>query len=160
MELPDIQSGYSLSNNAINAVLTCINDCIEKDNFEVPDYIPFQMLKEEIINTQLSLKSAASKENDNTKDIEKLTKLYEAVEIKEADWQADAQLESQIQAMEGERTLEGLPVGMNILSQEAQMEQVPPMGAPMGDMTAGADMDMGTPDGMAAAGQWNAPPAM
>ena len=160
MELPDIQSGYSLSNNAINAVLTCINDCIEKDNFEVPDYIPFQMLKEEIINTQLSLKSAASKENDNTKDIEKLTKLYEAVEIKEADWQADAQLESQIQAMEGERTPEGLPVGMNILSQEAQMEQVPPMGAPMGDMTAGADMDMGTPDGMAAAGQWNAPPAM
>jgi hypothetical protein len=62
--------------------------------------------------------------------------------------------------MEGERTPEGLPVGMNILSQEAQMEQVPPMGAPMGDMTAGADMDMGTPDGMAAAGQWNAPPAM
>jgi hypothetical protein len=39
------------------------------------------------------------------------------------------------------------------------MEQVP-QGAPMGDMTGGADMDMGTPDGMAAAGQWNAPPAM
>ena len=36
----------------------------------------------------------------------------------------------------------------------------PVQGAPMGDMTAGADMDVGTPDGMAAAGQWNAPPAM
>ena len=159
MELPDIQSGYSLSNNAINAVLTCINDCIEKDIFDVPDFIPFLMLKEEIINTQLSLKAAASAENDNSKDIAKLTKLYERVESKEADWQADQALEQQMQAMEGERTPEGLPVGENILTQEAQMQQVPPMGAPMGDMMP-ADMDMQTPDGMAAAGQWNAPPAM
>jgi hypothetical protein len=160
MELPDIQSGYSLSNNAINAVLTCINDCIEKDIYEVPDFIPFLMLKEEIINTQLSLKAAASEENDNTKDIAKLTKLYENVEIKEADWQADQQLDAQMAAIEGERTPEGLPVGMNILSQEAQMSEVPPQGAaPMGDMMP-ADMDMATPDGAAAAGQWNAPPAM
>ena len=156
MELPDIQSGYSLSNNAINAVLTCINDCIEKNNFEVPDFIPFLMLKEEIINTQLSLKAAASETNDNSKDIEKLTKLYEAVEIKEADWQADQNLENEMAAMEGQRTEEGLPVGMNILSQEAQMQQAPQEVAPMGDM-AGADMDMATPDGSAALGQWNAP---
>ena len=156
MELPDIQSGYSLSNNAINAVLTCINDCIEKNNFEVPDYIPFLMLKEEIINTQLSLKAAASPENDNAEDIAKLTKLYEAVEIKEADWQADQELTQQMAAMEGGRTAEGLPMGMNVLTQEAQMEQT----APMGDMSAGADMDVNTPDGMAAAGEWNTPPAM
>ena len=160
MELPDIQSGYSLSNNAINAVLTCINDCIEKDVFEVPDYIPFLMLKEEIINTQLSLKAAASTENDNSADIAKLTKLYERVESKEADWQADQELNQEMAAMEGERTPEGLPVGMNVLTQEANMEQVPPQTALMGDMTAGADMDVGTPDGMAAAGHWNAPPAM
>ena len=159
MELPDIQSGYSLSNNAINAVLTCINDCIEKDNFNVPDYIPFLMLKEEIINTQLSLKAAASAENDNQEDIAKLTKLYEAVETKEADWQADQELNAQMAAMEGERTPEGLPASMNVLTQEAQMTEVPPT-APMGDMTAGADMAVDTPDGNAAAGQWNAPPAM
>ncbi len=157
MELPDIQSGYSLSNNAINAVLTCINDCIEKNIFEVPDYIPFTMLKEEIINTQLSLKAAASEHNDNMEDIEKLTKLYESVEIKEADWQADAALEAQTQASEGERTEDGLPVGTNVLTQEANMEQVP-QGAPMGDMTAGADMDVNTPDGGAALGQWNNAP--
>ena len=156
MELPDIQSGYSLSNNAINAVLTCINDCIEKDIFEVPDYIPFLMLKEEIINTQLSLKAAASEENDNSKDIAKLTKLYEQVESKEADWQADTELNQQMAAMEGERTADGLPASMNVLTQEAQMTEV----APMGDMTAGADMDVGTPNGGAALGQWNAPPAM
>ena len=57
--------------------------------------------------------------------------------------------------MQGQQTEGGLPMGMNVLTQEAQMQQ-----APMGDMTAGADMDIGTPDGNAAAGQWNAPPAM
>lgn len=157
MELPDIQSGYSLSNNAINAVLTCINDCIEKDIFDVPDYIPFLMLKEEIINTQLSLKAAASANNDNKKDIEKLTKLYESVELKEQDWQADTILNQKENALEGGETEEGLPPSMtNILTQEASM--TPVNNAPMGDMTGGADMDVGTPDGMAAAGQWNAPP--
>jgi hypothetical protein len=157
MELPDIQSGYSLSNNAINAVLTCINDCIEKDVFEVPDYIPFTMLKEEIINTQLSLKAAASEHNDNMEDIEKLTKLYESVEIKEADWQADSVLEQKESALDGGETQEGLPPAMtNILTQEANM--TPVQGAPMGDMTAGADMDVNTPDGGAALGQWNNAP--
>ena len=157
MELPDIQSGYSLSNNAINAVLTCINDCIEKDVFEVPDFIPFTMLKEEIINTQLSLKAAASEHNDNLEDIQKLTKLYESVEIKEADWQADQVLEAKETALDGGETEEGLPPAMtNILTQEANM--TPVQGAPMGDMTAGADMDIGTPDGGAALGQWNNAP--
>lgn len=157
MELPDIQSGYSLSNNAINAVLTCINDCIEKNIFEVPDYIPFLMLKEEIINTQLSLKAAASANNDNKKDIEKLTKLYESVELKEQDWQADTVLNQKENALDGGETEEGLPPSMtNILTQEASM--TPVNNAPMGDMTGGADLDIGTPDGMAAAGQWNAPP--
>lgn len=155
MELPDIQSGYSLSNNAINAVLTTINDCIEKNIFDVPDYIPFQMLKEEIINTQLSLKSAASETNDNIKDIEKLTRLYESVESKESEWQADQQLEQETQAMIGERSPDGLPMQNNILTQEAQMTQVEQGQTPLGDMTAGADMDINTPDGTAALGQWN-----
>ena len=155
MELPDIQSGYSLSNNAINAVLTCINDCIEKNIFTVPDYIPFQMLKEEIINTQLSLKAAASEKNDNSKDIEKLTKLYESVEEKEAEWQTP---EEDPNAQNGAPTEDTpIPQTENILTQEANMTQVPPV--PMGDM-AGADMDINTPDGGAALGQWNTPPAM
>lgn len=159
MELPDIQSGYSLSNNAINAVLTCINDCIEKDIFEVPDYIPFLMLKEEIINTQLSLKAAASPENDNKKDIEKLTKLYERVEAKEQDWEADTVLEAKETNMEGGQTPEGLPPAtQNILTQEANMTQAN-TNAPVGDMSGGADMDIDTPDGGAALGQWNNAPA-
>ena len=158
MELPDIQSGYSLSNNAINAVLTCINDCIERDIFDVPDYIPFLMLKEEIINTQLSLKAAASEKNDNKKDIEKLTKLYERVEAKEQDWQADTVLETKETNMEGGQTPEGLPPAtQNILTQEANM--TPTNNAPVGDMSGGADMDINTPDGGAALGQWNNAPA-
>ena len=52
-----------------------------------------------------------------------------------------------------------MPIGENILSQEAQMtQQVPPMMPPMGDMTGGADMDVNTPDGGAALGQWNNAP--
>jgi hypothetical protein len=61
-------------------------------------------------------------------------------------------------AMEGERTPEGLPAGMNVLTQEAQMQNVENV-APIGDMTTGADMDVNTPDGMSALGQWNEPPA-
>lgn len=75
MELPDLEGGYSLSNNAINAVLSVIKDCIESDSFDVPDYIPIPMLKTEIINTQLSLRAANFTKNQ--KDIEKLNKLYD-----------------------------------------------------------------------------------
>ena len=115
------------------------------------------MLKEEIINTQLSLKAAASEHNDNLEDIQKLTKLYESVEIKEADWQADQVLEQKETALDGGETEEGLPPAMtNILTQEANMT---PVQAPVGDMTAGADMDVNTPDGGAALGQWNNAPA-
>lgn len=75
MELPDLEGGYSLSNNAINAVLSVIRDCIESGNMNVPDYIPIPMLKTEIINTQLSLRAANFEKNQ--KDIEKLSQLYE-----------------------------------------------------------------------------------
>ncbi|MCQ2247703.1 MAG: hypothetical protein MJZ50_01710 [Treponema sp.] len=77
MELPDLEGGYSLSNNAINAVLSVIRDCIESDNYEIPDYIPIPMLKTEIINTQLSLRAANFMKNQE--DIEKLNQLYNAV---------------------------------------------------------------------------------
>ena len=77
MELPDLEGGYSLSNNAINAVLSVIRDCIESDNYDVPDYIPIPMLKTEIINTQLSLRAANFIRNQE--DIEKLNQLYNTV---------------------------------------------------------------------------------
>ena len=80
MELPDLQTGYSFSNNAENAVMTVIDDCVTKDVFEVPDYVPFDMLKVEITNTVLSLKAANRPENNN--DINKLLQLYSMVDAK------------------------------------------------------------------------------
>lgn len=78
MQIPDLETGYSLANNAIDAVMKTINDCIENDVYEVDSFVPFDILKEEILNTQLSLKAGNCKKN--RKDIDKLTKLYENIE--------------------------------------------------------------------------------
>lgn len=91
MDLPDLQLGYSLANNSINAVLTVIDDCIERDIYDVPDYISDQQLMEEILNTQLSLK-AASTDGDNDEDIKKLDKLYEIVSKKNMESQTSAEM--------------------------------------------------------------------
>lgn len=121
MELPDIQGGFSLSNNAINAVLTVISECIEKNNMVVPDYIPFQMLKEEIINTQLSLKAAGA--DKNKKDIDKLSELYAIVEDKEQYWNNEITNQQTAINNQTAQTLDGqqLPSGENVLTQEANM---------------------------------------
>lgn len=149
LELPDIQTGFSLSGNAINAVLTVISNCVEHGSMEVPDYIPFQMLKEEIINTQLSLKSAGGAENKNEDDIAKLTQLYEIVEQKEQEWQSTIQAQQQQEMMAQQAQMAqqaGVPnAGPNVLSQEAQMTQIPQ-----------PDLDVSTPDGSAMNGGWNA----
>lgn len=100
MELPDLEGGYSLSNNAINAVLSVIRDCIESDNYEIPDYIPIPMLKTEIINTQLSLRAANYEKNVG--DIDKLNKLYEQVMKTEMLSQAQMQMQQQTQMAEQE----------------------------------------------------------
>lgn len=145
IEIPDLQSGYSLTNNAIEAVMTCIEKCIENDDFVIPDFIPFGMLKEEIINTQLSLMSADS--NANADDIEKLNQLYATVEQKEQQWQSDAQAEqnAQIAAQQQAQSGAGLVGGENVLTQEAGMQQVP--------MANPSNLDMSA-DG-AQAGSWN-----
>lgn len=80
LELPDINRGYSVANNAWNACQTLIDQCIYEDKYEVPDYVPFQMLKEQIVNMQLSLRTAQGSENGNEEDIKRLIKYYEMVE--------------------------------------------------------------------------------
>lgn len=102
MELPDIQTGYNLANNAVNAVYTVINDCLENDVFTVPSYVPFTLLKEEIINTQLSLK--ASNREDNLRDIEKLQKLYSQVELLEQKYSSDVDQEANVLEQEANIT--------------------------------------------------------
>ena len=90
MEIPDINSGYSLANNALNAVLQVIDDCLVRNIFEVPDYVPSQMLQEEIINTMLSLK--ASNNVNNAVDIQKLMKLYSISDKKNVDAMTSAEM--------------------------------------------------------------------
>lgn len=134
LEIPDLQGGYSLSNNAINAVMTVIDDCLEHDNFNVPEYIPLQMLGEEIINTQLSLKAANAQRNQA--DILKLTKLYEIVQNMSAQWTTEAQAEVMAEQPQTSAPVEGqapamveqgdvqLPYQQNILTQENNMQPV------------------------------------
>lgn len=90
MDLPDLQLGYSISNNSINAVLAVIDDCLENDNFDIPDYIPNQMLLEEIMNTALRLKGANTQQNNE--DIQKLMQLYQAAQMKNIDAKTSAEL--------------------------------------------------------------------
>ena len=147
MEIPDIDTGYSLSNSAVNAVLTCIDDCLatkEGESFDLPDFMPFTMLKEEILNTQLSL-YAINKNGKNDKDIEKLNALFEQAESKEAEWTA-ANAPADGGAPEGIGSDDNpLPQGQNILSQEVNLQRA--------DSTNNnVDMDMAT---HGASGNWN-----
>lgn len=80
LELPDINRGYSVANNAWNACQTLIDQCIYEDKYEVPDYVPFQMLKEQIVNMQLSLRTAQGSEKGNEEDIKRLIKYYGIIE--------------------------------------------------------------------------------
>lgn len=117
MQIPDLEMGYSLSNNAIDAVMAVIKSCIEDDIFDVPEFIPFELLKEEIINTQLSLTSAGY--DRNKKDILKLEKLYEKVEDQAEQWISSADQENpEAAAPQGDQAL---PYNQNVLEQEANM---------------------------------------
>ena len=76
-DMPDIDSAYNFASNSLNAVYAVINNALTKNDFTVPEYVPFDLLKQEIINTMLSLKAV---ENDqNIKDIELLKQLYTEV---------------------------------------------------------------------------------
>ena len=118
------------------------------------------MLKEEIINTQLSLKAAGGPENKNEEDIAKLTQLYQIVEQKEAEWQSTIAQQQQMEMAAQQQAMAqqaGVPnAGPNVLSQEAQMTQVPQGQVPEQQV----DLDVETPMGNANNGSWNAPYSM
>ena len=131
MQLPDLESGYSLSNNAINAVMSVIGSCIDDDEYEIPSYIPFTLLEQEILNTQLSLRASNYKKNKD--DIAKLTKLFAVAEDEKAKY-TTAEVQNN-----GETTEGGLPVGNNVLDSEVNSTE--------------NDLDMTTENGNATG--WN-----
>lgn len=77
LEIPDLESGYSFANNSLTVVLAVIDDCVMKDEYAIPDYVPLDLLLEETINTMMSLRATGNEEN--YKDIEKLTILYQNI---------------------------------------------------------------------------------
>lgn len=151
IEIPDLQSGYSLTNNAINAVMTLIEQCINNDVMEVPEFIPFQMLKEEIINTQLSLYSANPEMN--IEDIEKLNQLYAIAEEKEQEWLDETNdLNNAANNKGNGNNDQTIPAAENVLTQEANMQAVAPgENAPE---TVQTDLDVAANG--AQPGNWNA----
>ena len=73
----DLDAAYSFANASLNAVEAVINQAVVNHDFTVPEYVPLDMLSEEIITTMLSLKSVENEQN--AQDIESLKKLYDEV---------------------------------------------------------------------------------
>lgn len=131
MEVPDDTRGYSLMNNSLNAVMSVIDDCIEKDIYDVPIYIDTALLKEEITSTLLSLKAAQNPENEV--DIEKLQRLMYNVEamnknaMTSAEFAATQSLQEELTAaipgIQQQAIQEGSKLGLDASIQQQQNEQ-------------------------------------
>ncbi len=92
-EMPDSESAYSYANVSMNAVLSIINQAITRDDYEIPPYIPLDLLCNEITTTMLSLKSCENEQNSI--DLKKLETLYkEALKMKNA---IDSQAQQNVQ---------------------------------------------------------------
>lgn len=89
LEIPDIQQGYSLVNNHLNAVLSIIDDVINEGITEIPDYVNTQILMEETLNTMLSLRAAGKQNSD---DIAKLEAFYALCVQKQQGAQVQAEM--------------------------------------------------------------------
>ena len=131
MEVPDDTRGYSLMNNSLNAVMSVIDDCVEKDIYDVPIYIDTALLKEEITSTLLSLKAAQNPENEV--DIQKLQRLMYNVEamnknaMTSAEFAATQSLQEELTAaipgIQQMAIQEGSQLGLDAAIQQQQNEQ-------------------------------------
>ena len=132
MEVPDDTRGYSLMNNSLNAVMSVIDDCVEKDIYDVPIYIDTALLKEEITSTLLSLKAAQNPENEV--DIQKLQRLMYNVEamnknaMTSAEFAATQSLQEELTAaipgIQQQAIQEGSKLGLDAaIQQQAEQTQ-------------------------------------
>ena len=119
MELPDLQSGYNIANNAFNAVYTFIDEVIKNG---VPDFIPEYLptdkgglLETEITNTILSL---AVKPVENANEIEILKQLFAKLQEVQVNSQTNAEMMA-VQQLNSEMTA-AMP---QITEQAAQVAQ-------------------------------------
>lgn len=121
MEIPDLESGYSMANNSMNAVMSVIDDCIMKDNFDIPDYVPLPLLRRETLNTCMSLR--ASDYEKNAEDIAKLIQLYQNVMDKMKNAQ-EVMGEVQQEQMQGQMPLD--PSAFQSGGEQGQVELATP----------------------------------
>lgn len=116
MEIPDLQGGYSIANNAINAVMSIIQDCVNNDVFDIPEYIPLSLLEDEILNTQLSLRAANYEMNRGS--IAKLSQLYAMCIEKEKELAEQQNAEAMAEQI-GEMAMQGtVDAGLNDATSE------------------------------------------
>lgn len=95
MELPDLESGYNIAQNTTNATMRLIENCVNNDVYEIPDYIPFELVCDECTNAILSL-YACNENGKNDKDIRKLTRLFEIAQNKSNELQMPVEQEEEI----------------------------------------------------------------
>ena len=122
MELPDLQSGYNIANNAFNAVYTFIDEVIKNG---VPDFIPEYLptdkgglLETEITNTILSL---AVKPVENANEIEILKQLFAKLQEVQVNSQTNAEMMA-VQQLNSEMTA-AMPQITEQVAQAAQATQ-------------------------------------
>lgn len=94
MELPDLQSGYNLANNAFNSVYTFIDNVLVSGILpdKIPVYLPKNkggLLETEIVNTMLSL---SIKPEVNAKEIGLLQQLFSKVQEEQVNSSTNAEM--------------------------------------------------------------------
>lgn len=108
LELPDIESAYNITTNALNAVMSLIKETIEGDEVPViPPYIPIPTLKEECLNMMLSLRGANYEQNKA--DIDKLMLLYNAIQDTSEAMRPEEEVPPE--GAPAEQPMEGMPIG-------------------------------------------------
>lgn len=126
LELPDIESAYNITTNALNAVMSLIKETIEGDEVPViPPYIPIPTLKEECLNMMLSLRGANYEQNKA--DIDKLMLLYNAIQDTSEAMRPEEEVPPEGAPTEqmGEMPMEGMPMG-EPMNTGMMNESIPP----------------------------------
>lgn len=134
MELPDLNAGYSIANNAYNSVYTFIDNVLESG--VLPDTIPIYLpknkgglLETEIVNTMLSL---SIKPEQNANEIELLKQLFAKVQEEQADSTTNAEMAATQQlSMELSQAMPQIQQDASMAVQNALTNSSPVNGQPL-----------------------------
>ena len=122
MELPDLQSGYNLANNAFNSVYTFIDNVLVSGILpdKIPVYLPKNkggLLETEIVNTMLSL---SIKPEINAKEISLLQQLFSKVQEEQVNSSTNAEMYA-VQTLNAELTAAMPQIQQQVTNAATQM---------------------------------------